>query len=326
MKAAQRDSYGPPEVVSVVDVPKPEPVDDEILVRVHAASVNRADLDALYPRWQFTRLLIGIRRPRLHGVGLDVAGVVESVGPAATRFKAGDRVFADLFNYGSGALAEFVCASEKAFLPIPDDLSFDDAATLPHAAVLAVQSLGITRARSIQPGMAVMIVGASGNVGPFAVQIAKVHGTHVTAVASGEKEDFVRSLGADDFIDYQNTDYTRTGKRFDWIVDVDAHHPVLRWRDSLNPKGVYTALGGSGAWILTALLQGAAAKLATDKTMGLMLSWKPFNPPDVEVLKGLIADGRLKPAIDRRFALDEAVDALRYLDEGKPRGKVLVIP
>jgi NADPH:quinone reductase-like Zn-dependent oxidoreductase len=326
VRAAQRDRYGPPEVVSVVDIPTPEPADDEILVRVHAASVNRADLDALYPRWQFTRLLIGVRRPRLPGIGLDAAGVVEAVGRDAERFKPGDRVFADLFNYGSGALAEYVCASEKAFLSIPDYMSFDDAATLPHAGVLASQSLGIARDRSIQPGMAVMIVGASGNVGPFAVQIAKARDTHVTAVASGEKEEFVRSLGADDFIDYRSTDYTRTGKRFDWIVDVDAHHPVLRWRSSLNPKGVYAALGGSGAWILMALLQGAATRLATDKTMGLMLNWKPFYPADVEALEILIAEGKLRPAIDRRFPLEEAVDALRYLDEGKPRGKVLVLP
>jgi NADPH:quinone reductase-like Zn-dependent oxidoreductase len=326
MKAAWRDRYGPPEVVSVVDVPTPAPVDDQILVRVHAASLNRADLDVLYPRWQFTRLLIGVRRPRLHGLGLDAAGVVEAVGPRVTAFKPGDRVFADLFSHGSGALAEYVCASAKAFLPVPDDLSFEVAATLPHAGVLAAQSLGITRGRSIKPGMAVMIVGASGNVGPFAVQIAKAYGTHVTAVASGDKEVFVRSLGADEFVDYRTTDYTRMGKRFDWIVDVDAHHHVLDWRDSLNPRGVYTALGGSGSWILTALVQGVAARLATDKTMGLLLGWKPFHQPDVEALEMLIAAGKVKPAIDRSFPLDQAADALRWLDAGKPRGKVLVIP
>jgi NADPH:quinone reductase-like Zn-dependent oxidoreductase len=326
VKAAQRDRYGPPEIVSVVDVPTPTPADDQVLVRVHAASVNRADLDVLYPRWQFIRLATGLRRPRQPGLGLDVAGVVESVSPNAARFKPGDRVFADLFNYGSGALAEYVCASEKAFLPMPDDLSFEDAATIPHAGVLAVQSLGVTRDRSIKPGMSVMIVGASGNVGPFAIQIAKAYDTHVTAVASGEKEEFVRSLGADDFIDYRTSDYTRTGKRFDWIVDVDAHHNVLRWRNSLKSRGVYAALGGSGSWILTALFQGVAARVATDKTMGLMLGWKPFHQPDVQALEKLIAAGKVKPAIDRRFSLDQAVDALRWLDDGKARGKVLVIP
>jgi len=326
MKAVQRDRYGPPEVLSVVDVPTPVPVDDKILVNVKAASVNRADLDALYPRWQFARLFLGVRRPRDHGIGLDAAGVVAAVGPNVTRLKVGDRVFADLFNYGSGALAEYVCAAERAFLRIPEELSFEDAASLPHAGVLAAQALGITRNRSIKTGMSVMIVGASGNVGPFAVQIAKAYGTRVTAVASGEKEEFVRSLGADDFIDYRTTDYRRTGKRFDWIVDVDAHHSVLSWRGALKSGGVYAALGGSGAWILTALLQGAAARIATDKTMGLMLSWKPFHEPDVAALERLIAEGKVKPALDRHFSLDQAVEALRYLDDGKARGKVLVIP
>jgi NADPH:quinone reductase-like Zn-dependent oxidoreductase len=324
MKAAQRDRYGPPEVVEVRDVETPVPVDDQVLVRVRAASVNRADLDGLYPRWQLTRLFLGLRNPRIHGVGLDVAGIVESVGPNAVRFKPGDDVFADLYGFGQGAFAERVCAREKAFATMPAGISYEDAATLPHSAILAVQALRLRNGRSIQPGAKVMIVGASGNVGPFAVQIAKARGAEVTGVARTEKLDFVRSLGVDHVIDYTQVDYTRTGERFDWIVDVDAHHSVFRWRNALRPGGAYVALGGSGRWLLASFVQGPATSLATGRHMGLMLWWKPFNPDDVETLKQLIAAGKLKPVIDRRYALSEVVDALRWVDDGRAKGKVVI--
>jgi NADPH:quinone reductase-like Zn-dependent oxidoreductase len=325
VKAAMRDRYGPPEVVDVREVDRPNPKDDQVLVRVHAASVNRADLDGLYPRWQFIRLFYGLRRPRNRRLGLDVAGVVESAGPNVTRFKPGDRVFGDMFAFGEGAFAEYVCASEKAFLPMPAAVTFEDAATLPHSAVLAVQGLRLRNGRTIKHGDRVLVVGASGNVGPFVVQIAKSMGAEVTGVCRTEKIDFVRSLGADHVIDYTTTDYTRAGERYDWIVDVDAHHGILRWRGALRPNGVYAAMGGSGSWLLQALLVGPIASLATGKKMGLMLNWKPFKPEDVETLKGLIATGKLKPIIDRRFPLSEIVKALRYVDEGHARGKVVII-
>jgi NADPH:quinone reductase-like Zn-dependent oxidoreductase len=325
VKAAMRDRYGPPEVVDVREVDRPNPKDDQVLVRVHAASVNRADLDGLYPRWQFIRLFYGLRRPRNRRLGLDVAGVVESVGPNVTRFKPGDRVFGDMFAFGEGTFAEYVCAAEKAFLLMPAALTFEEAATLPHSAVLALQGLRLRNGRTIKPGDKVLVVGASGNVGPFVIQIAKSMGAEVTGVCRTEKIDFVRSLGADHVIDYTTTDYTRAGERYDWIVDVDAHHGILRWRDALRPNGVYAAMGGSGSWLLQALFVGPIASLATGKRMGLMLSWKPFKPDDVETLKGLIAAGKLKPIIDRRFPLGEIVEALRYVDEGHSRGKVVII-
>ena len=294
-----------------------------MLVRVHAASVNRADLDGLYPRWQLTRLFLGVRRPRTPRLGLDVAGIVESVGPGVTRFEPGDRVFADLFAFGMGAFAEYACAREKAFLSIPSDISFEDAATLPHSAVLAIQGLRHGN-RTVGSGDKVLVVGASGNVGPFVVQIAKARGAEVTGVCRTDKMDFVRSLRADHVIDYTVVDYTRTGEQYDWIVDVDAHHGILRWRDALKPKGVYVAMGGSGSWILQALLVGPIASLATGKRMGLLLGWKPFKREDVEALEELIAAGKLKPAIDRRYALSEIVAALKWVDEGHARGKVVV--
>jgi NADPH:quinone reductase-like Zn-dependent oxidoreductase len=325
MKVAMRDQYGPPEVVEIRDVDRPTPSADQVLVRVHAASVNRADLDGLYPRWQFIRLFYGLRRPRNRRLGLDLAGVVESVGPNVTRFAPGDQVFGDMFAYGEGTFAEYVCAPEKAFLPMPAGMTFEEAATLPHSAVLALQGLRLRNGRTIKPGDKVLVVGASGNVGPFVVQIAKSLGAEVTGVARTEKLDFVRSLGADHVIDYTTTDYTRGGERYDWIVDVDAHHGILRWRDALRPKGVYAAMGGSGSWLLQALFVGPIASLATGKKMGLMLSWKPFKQEDVETLGQLLAAGTVKPVIDRRFPLSEIVSALRYVDDGHARGKVVII-
>jgi NADPH:quinone reductase-like Zn-dependent oxidoreductase len=323
MKAAVRDRYGPPDVVEVRDVDRPTPREDQVLVRVHAASVNRADLDGLYPRWQLTRLFFGLRKPRTPRLGLDVAGVVESVGSAVTWFKSGDRVFADLFAFGMGAFAEYACAREKAFLPIPAGMSFEDAATLPHSAVLAIQGLRHGD-RTVGSGDRLLVVGASGNVGPFVVQIAKARGADVTGVCRTHKMDFVRSLGADHVMDYMQVDYTRTGERYDWIVDVDAHHGILRWRDTLKPKGVYVAMGGSGSWLLQALLVAPIASLATGKRMGLLLGWKPFRREDVETLEELIAAGKVKPAIDRRYPLSQIVDALKWVDEGHARGKVVI--
>jgi NADPH:quinone reductase-like Zn-dependent oxidoreductase len=326
VKAAWIERYGGPDMVEIRDVPKPEPGPRDVLVRVEAASVNRADLDGIVPRWAFVRLFAGLRRPRVHRVGLDVAGVVEQVGEEVTGFKAGDRVFGDLFSYGSGAFAEYACAPEKAFARIPDDMPTEVAATLPHSANLAIQGLRLRNGRTAPAGARVLVVGASGNVGPFAVQIAKSRGNHVTAVASTDKLDFVRSLGADEVIDYRTTDYTRPAEPYDWIVDVDAHHTLGRWRKALKPRGVYLAMGGSGAWMLSLLILQPLNKLLTDKTMGMMLHWKPFNPLDIDELKRLIAAGIVVPPIDRRFTLDEAADALRYVHTGQARGKVLVLP
>ncbi|TMG23452.1 MAG: NAD(P)-dependent alcohol dehydrogenase [Chloroflexi bacterium] len=324
MKAAVRERYGPPDVVEVREVDRPDPSGDQVLVRVRAASVNRADLDGLGPRPGFTRLFLGLRAPRNHRIGIDVAGVVEAVGPAATRFQPGDEVFADLFAFGQGAFAEYVCASEKAFERIPPGMTFEDAATLPHSAVLALQGLRLRGGRTIKPGDKVLIDGASGNVGPFAVQIAKSMGAEVTGVASTEKLDFVRSLGTDAVIDYTNVDYTSTGNRYDWIVDTDSHHSILRVRRALRRQGVYVTLGGTSLPILLALLVGPLISLASDRWTGLLLWWKPFNRADVARLEQLIAAGTVKPVIDRRYPLHDVVEALRYVDDGHARGKVII--
>jgi NADPH:quinone reductase-like Zn-dependent oxidoreductase len=324
MKAAMRDRYGTPDVVDVREVERPVPWDDQVLVRVRAASVNRADLDGLAPRPGFARLFMGVRAPRDRRVGLDVAGVVEAVGSSVTRFEPGDHVFADLFSFGQGAFAEFACAPEKAFEPMAPGMSFEDAATLPHSAILALQGLRLRNGRTVGPGDKILIDGASGNVGPFAVQVAKHLGAEVTGVCRTNKVEFVRSLGADHVIDYTKVDYTRTGERYDWIVDTDSHHSIFRVRHALRPKGVYVTLGGTSLPIFAALLLGPLISMATGKRLGLLIWWKPFNPDDVATIKELTAAGNVKPAIDRRYPLDEVVDALRYVYEGRPKGKVVV--
>jgi NADPH:quinone reductase-like Zn-dependent oxidoreductase len=326
MKAAIRERYGSPDVVEVVDIERPVPKGDEILVRVRAASVNRADIDGIEPRPGFLRLFLGVRRPRAKRIGIDVAGEVEAVGSAVTRFVPGDRVFADLFSYGQGAFAEYVSAPEKAFLPIQATMSFDVAATLPHSAILAIQGLRRRNRQPIRAGDKVLIDGASGNVGPFAVQIAKALGAEVTGTCRTEKMDFVRSLGADHVIDFTAIDYTKERERYDWILDTDSHHPVRACRRALRSTGRYVTLGGGAMEIAAGLVVGGLASLGTDRKSGLMLWWRPFDRDDVMTLTGLIADGKLVPAIDRRYPLTEVVDALRHVDDGLARGKVLVIP
>lgn len=326
MRAAVRDRYGPPEVVRIEEIPLPVPAGDQVLVRVHAASVNRADLDNLYPRWAFLRLLLGVRRPRERRVGLDAAGVVEALGPDATRFRPGDRVFGDLYAHGLGALAEYVCARERAFLPLPAEITYDDGASLPHSAVLAVQGLRY-RGRSVGAGDRLLVIGASGNVGPFAVQIAKAAGAEVTGTARTAKLEFVRSLGADLVIDYTTTDALADPDRYDWILDVDGNATLRRARRALRPGGTYLTLGGSGRRILAAMILGPLlSRRSGGRHVGLMFAWKPFAPDDVATLTAMITAGTLRPPIDRRYPLDDVVAALRHLDDGQSRGKVLVIP
>ena len=324
-KAALRDRYGPPDVVKLRDVERPVPSEGEVLVRVRAASVNRADLDGMKPRPGFMRLFMGIRAPRDHRIGVDVAGVVEAVGSGVTRFQPGDQVFADMFVAGHfGSFAEYVCAREKTFQPMPPGMSFEDAATLPHSAILALQSLRLRNGRTIKPGDKVLIDGASGNVGPFAVQIAKSMGAEVTGVCRTEKMDFVRSLGADHVIDYRRVDYTKAGERYDWIVDTDTHHPVFAVRRALKPGGAYVTLGGETGALFQGGVVGPLVSRFSNRWSGLLLWWKPMHRPDVERITELIAAGKVRPAIDRRYPLSEIVQALCDVHEGRAKGKIVV--
>jgi len=322
MKAIVRDKYGSPDVLELKDIDKPVVNDDEVLVRVHAASLNQADLDYLYGRPLLTRMGTGSRRPKNRGLGLDVSGRVEAIGKDVTAFQPGDEVFGDLTQHGFGAFAEYASGPEHAWAHKPASMTFEEAATVPQAGILALQ--GLRGGERIGPGQMVLINGASGNVGPFAVQIAKSYGAQVTGVCSTSKMDMVRGLGADHVIDYTREDYTRGGQRYDWIVDVAGNRSILECRRALKPNGVYVMVGGPTSRIFGALLLGPLASLAGSRKMGLMMWWKPFKKEDVVLLKELIEAGKVAPVIDRRYPLAEVPEALRYLEEGHARGKVVI--
>lgn len=321
MKAFRRESYGPPDVLELRDVPKPAIGDDGVLVRVHASSLNQADLDYLYGKPFLTRLGTGLRKPKNQGFGLDVAGRVEAVGSRVTAFGPGDEVFGDLTQFGYGAFAEYAGAPERAWAHKPVALTFVEAATVPQAAILALQ--GLQGRGRIKPGHHVLVNGASGNVGPFAVQIAKSFGAEVTGVCSTGKMDLVRSIGADHVIDYTREEVSRGDQRYDWIVDVVGERSILEWRRVLKPGGVYATAGGPTARIFEALLLGPLMRLSGNRKMGL-LWWKPFKQEDVATLSELIETGRIKPVIDRAFPLHEVPQALRYLEEKRAKGKIVV--
>jgi NADPH:quinone reductase-like Zn-dependent oxidoreductase len=323
MKAFVRSEYGSPDVLVLADLDLPVVEDDGVLVRLRAASLNAADLDYLYGMPLLTRMGTGLRKPRNRGLGLDAAGQVEAVGRDVTQFRPGDDVFGDMTEFGYGAFAELVAAPERAWAPKPAGMTFEEAATVPQAAILALQGLR-GRGRRVQAGQRVLVNGASGNVGPFAVQIAKAFGAEVTGVCSTGKMDLVRELGADHVIDYTREDVSRDGRRYDWIVDVAGNHPILGWRRALKPGGTYVMVGGPTSRILAALVLGPVISLAGSRKMGLMLWWKPFRKEDVAVLVELIEAGKLAPVIDRRYPLDEVADALRYLKEGRARGKIVI--
>ncbi len=309
-------------MLGLEEVPTPVPGDGDVLVRVRASSVNRADFEALTGTPRVYRAFMGVRRPRNPFLGEDAAGDVETVGAAVTRFKPGDRVFADLLYHGNAAFAEYVCAPEKAWRRIPDGIDFESAATLPASAVLAYQGLG--RRDGVRAGQKVLIIGASGAVGLFAVQLAKVAGAEVTAVCSASKFDLVRSVGADQVVDYRREDYTRIGRRYDRIVDALATRSVLSVRRLLAPGGVYRAHGArSSVGILQVGFVGPALSVGRNRSMGLVIG-RPNDEADMAAVGELVRAGTLRPIIDRRYMLADVPDALRYFASGQARGKLVI--
>jgi NADPH:quinone reductase-like Zn-dependent oxidoreductase len=322
MKAIVRYQYGSPDVLTLAEVDKPVVKDQDMLVRVRAGSLNSDDLEYLYGKSPFTRMATGLRRPRIRGLGVDVAGQVEAVGKNVTRFKKGDEVFGNMTEYGLGAYAEYVCAPARAFALKPARLTFEEAATVPQSAVLALQ--GLRGKRQIKPGDRVLINGAGGNVGPFAVQIAKYFGAEVTGVDGAGKLDMVRSVGADHVIDYTRQDPVRNGQRYELILDVVARRSMLDWRRALSPGGLYVMLGASTALLLQGTFLGPLISMTGSNKMAVMWWWKPFKQEDVAFLNELIEAGSVAPVIDRSYSLSEVPAALRYLEEGTVRGKVVI--
>lgn len=321
MKAIVRDRYGGPAVLEVREVDMPTPGPTEVLIRVRASSVNMADVDYVLGRPLVARLGTGLRQPRARIPGIDMAGEVESVGPDAARFKPGDRVFGDLFEVGSGAWAEYVAVPETALTPIPDGVPFELAGVTPSAGIFGLQ--GVRDKRPVSPGDRVLVNGASGNVGPFAVQIAKSFGAEVTGVCRTEKMAAVREIGADHVIDHTAEDYRASGERFDLIVDIAGRGGVVGLRRSIEPGGGYVVIGASGRGYLEGSLLAPLVGLATGRKMGLLM-WRVNDAGDMADLAQMLTDGRVRPHIDTTYSLDEVPHALERVQAGDFVGKVAV--
>jgi len=320
MKAIVYTEYGSPDVLEFKEVVKPTPKNDEVLVKVYAVSANAADLHLLRADPFLVRLSSGFLKPKHTILGSDIAGRVEAIGSNVKEFKLGDEVFGDISAGGWGGFAEYVCAREDALVLKPANLSFEEAAAVPMAAVTALQ--GLRSKGGIQPGQKVLINGASGGVGMFAVQIAKALGAEVTGVCSTRNVDIVRSIGADHVIDYTKEDFTQNGHRYDLILAANGYHSISDYRRVLTPKGTYVMTGGAMAQLSEVMLKGPWISMTGSQKMGNLLA-KP-NKNDLAFVKGLLEAGKVKPVIDRCYPLNQAADAIRYLENGHAQGKVVI--
>jgi NADPH:quinone reductase-like Zn-dependent oxidoreductase len=317
MKAISYTAFGGPDVLELREIEKPSPKDNEVLVKVHAASVNALE----WRRFTLPRAVVpvmtgGLRQPKDTRIGSDFAGRVEAVGTAAKQFQPGDEVF----GVRRGAFAEYVCPPENFLAIKPANVSFEAAAAVPVAALTALQA--VRDQGKIQQGQTVLIYGAGGGVGTFAVQIAKSFGTEVTAVCGTRNLDVALSSGADHVIDYTREDFTRNGRRYDLIVAANGYRSIFEYRHALKPNGTYVVLGGSmGQMLQGMVLAPLLSLLGSRKMRGVMTN---ANQKDLVVLKELIEGGKVVPVIDRCYPLGQTTDAIKYVLEGHPRGKVVV--
>jgi NADPH:quinone reductase-like Zn-dependent oxidoreductase len=320
MKAIVCTQYGAPDVLRLQEVAKPIPRDDEVLVQVRAASVNAADVEILRGMW--AARFGGPLRPQYKIPGSDLAGTVEAVGKNVEQFQPGDDVWGDLsFPHGYGTFAEYVSVSENALALKPASMTFEEASTYPQSALISLQTL---RDRGhIQPGQKVLINGAGGGMGTFAVQLAKYFGAEVTGVDSGSKLEMLRSIGADHVIDYAQKDYTRSGQSYDLILDVVAHRSVFDYRRALSPEGVFLIVGGSLTTFLQVVILGALISRMGSKKLGLN-AYDANNKEDLAFLAELFESGKVVPVTDKFYPLSEVPEALRYLEEGHVLGKVVI--
>jgi NADPH:quinone reductase-like Zn-dependent oxidoreductase len=318
MKAIVFTRYGSPDVLELKEVDKPTPKDDEVLIRVHAASLNDWDWGALQGTPFVNRLLFGLSSPRKQILGSDIAGRVEAVGKAVLQFRPGDDVFGDLS--GSwGGFAEYVCAREDALALKAPSMTFEEAAAIPQAAMLALQ--GLRDVGRIQPGQTLLINGAGGGVGTFAIQMARLYGAEVTGVDSTGKLDLLRSLGAAHVIDYTQTDFTTTGQRYDLILDVKTKRSPVEWTRALRPNGRYVTVGGSMARLYQALLLWPWISMIQKKKLGIVVL-KPNK--DLGYMKELFEAGKVVPIIDGPYPLSEVPEAFRHFGAGRHKGKVVI--
>jgi len=320
MKAAVYTRYGPPDVIEITDIEKPVLKDNEVLIEVRAASVNPLDWHFMRGTPYGVRIVAGLRKPKVTQLGVDVAGQVEAVGGNVTQFKPGDQVFGTC----KGAFAEYACARESALVMKPDNVTLEQAACVPIAGYTALQ--GLRNKGKVQPGQTVLINGASGGVGTFAVQIAKSFGAEVTGVCSTRNVDMVRSIGADRVIDYTREDLTKSGRRYDLFFDCIGQHSLSVCRSVLSHEGIYVGAGGpSDLWMIgpiARLIKSLVLSgLGSQKLGGLLAK---ANKEDLTILRELIQSGKVTPVIDRRYRLSEVPEAIGYLEEGHARGKVII--
>lgn len=321
MKAIVYSEYGSPDVLHLKELEKPIPAEDEVLVKVYAASVNAADWRLMRADPFLARLYTGLFKPtRFQILGGDIAGRVEAVGKNVSQFKAGDEVFGEVSASGFGGFAEYKCARENELILKPASVSFEEAAAVPLAALAALQ--GLRDKGQIQAGQKVLINGASGGVGTFAVQIAKYFGAEVTAVCSSAKMELARALGADHVIDYTQEDFTQSGLRYDLILAANGDRSIFDYKRALSERGIYVMAGGKAGQLFQAMLMGPWLSMIGSKQMRAVSS-SP-NQQDLEFLKSLLESGKVKPVIDRRYPLSEVAEAVRYVEAGHANGKVLI--
>jgi NADPH:quinone reductase-like Zn-dependent oxidoreductase len=317
MKAIVYTKYGPPDVLQLREIAKPVPKENQVLIKVQAASANALDWRRFTLPMIFVRLMDGRVMKILNAtLGVDIAGRVEAVGVNVTQFKPGDEVF----GVAPGSFAEYACAAENRVWLKPANISFEAAAAVPIAGFTALQ--GLRDKGHIQPGQKVLVYGASGGVGTFTVQIAKSFGAVVTAVCSTRNLDMARSIGAAHVIDYTQEDFTQNGERYDLIVAANGYRSILDYRRALTPGGIYVELGGSMAQILQALVLGPLLSMVGTKKMGNMLAHS--NQEDLIVLARLLEAGKVVPVIEKRYPLSEAAEAMRYMIDVHPQGKVVI--
>ncbi|MCH7887080.1 MAG: NAD(P)-dependent alcohol dehydrogenase [Candidatus Marinimicrobia bacterium] len=322
MKAIIYTKYGPPDVLQLKEIEKPAPKEDEVLVKVHAASVNPLDWHLMRAEPFLARLEVGLLKPKNKILGADIAGRVEAVGRNVKEFQPGDEVFGEIFENGLGGFAEYAAVPESALALKPANISFEAAAAVPVAALTALQ--GLRDKGQIQSGQKVLINGASGGVGTFAVQIAKSFGAEVTGVCSTRNLDMVRSIGADQVIDYTQEDFTKNGQRYDLIFDAVGNRSVSEYKRVLSPQGICVIPGFTTlSHLFQVIFLGTWVSMTGSKKIGMMGTVKP-SKKDLIFIKELLEAGKIVPVIDRSYPLNEVPEAIRYLEEGHAQGKVVI--
>jgi NADPH:quinone reductase-like Zn-dependent oxidoreductase len=319
MKAIVYEKYGSPDVLELKEVERPTPNENEVLIKVHAASLNSWDWDMLTGRPLEYRLFFGLLKSKYKILGCDIAGRIEAIGKNITQFHIGDDVFGDLCEGSWGGFAEYVCARENELTLKSAGMTFEEAAATPQAGLLALQ--GLCNKREIKPGQRILINGAGGGVGTFAIQMAKSFGAEVTGVDSAGKLDMLSSLGADYVIDYTHEDFTRNGKCYDLILDVKTDRSIFDYKRAISSNGIYVTVGGKSARILQLVILGSLISMTGNKKLALIMH-KPNK--DLNTLNELFESGRVKPVVDRCFPLSETAEAFRYYGKGHFKGKVVI--